>query len=387
MSKSLALLACLLSALAPLAAGCAGERPEMRGDWAARSTAASDVTFESVRLSATVDPKAVAGARIWWELSSDGGASWKRATRIREHASRPSPGGRVEIAEQLRPGCPAGSQRCSPYPLRAGQTYHYRVCADVRARGMARDVCFGARGDRLAGRWRSFTTSPGPSFAADFSSSDTSEFAQAQCRPGRLSVAGGRARFEVREGDLEPQTGYEGRCELLPGPVVPDGEDVWQRFSVSFSRGFSTTNYAQFAQWHASGGDGQAALAFRVAGASQRLQVAHGGGTTRYWTGPVLETGRRYDFVAHIKFDDDPERGYVELWLDGERQQMHGGGARAYGPTSDPCISAGCPDSDPSGSVYPKLGIYRSRTDTNSVTLFADDFRLGREAGNIGFSP
>jgi hypothetical protein len=56
---------------------------------------------------------------------------------------------------------------------------------------------------------------------------------------------------------------------------------------------------------------------------------------------------------------------------------MEGGGERAHGPTSDPCLASDCPSPDPSPSVYPKLGIYRTSSDTSTVALYADDFLLG----------
>jgi hypothetical protein len=383
--ERLATVVCLLSALVLLVA-CAGDQ-EVEGSWESRPPRATNATYEGVDLSARVSWKRGAELRYWFELSADGGSTWKRATNVRERRPLPSTGGRTVVTEMLRARCKGAPGRCSSYRLRPGATYHYRLCGELEAPGASRDSCFGARPDQLGGRWRSFTTAPAPFFAGDFDTADATQFDGLQCLPERLSVRDGRGRFEVREGDREPQTGYEGRCEILPGPTVDDGDEVWQRFTVEFAPGFSTTNYIQFAQWHAAGGYGQAALAFRVAGGSHRMQVAHGGGAVRYWTGPPLVPGRSYDFVAHIRFDDDPDQGFVELWLDGRRQKMEGGGERAHGPTSDPCLASDCPSPDPSPSVYPKLGIYRTSSDTSTVALYADDFLLGREAGSVGFSP
>jgi len=239
-----------------------------------------------------------------------------------------------------------------------------------------------ARRDR-SGR-KSLAGLRSPLFRGDFRSGNLAQFANVQCRPGRLTVASGRwARFEVREGDVEPQTGHEGRCEVIPGTEVDDGGEIWQRFAVRFGPRFSTRTWLVFNQWHANGGGGQPPLSFNVLPRSNVMVLRHGGGRPRYWRGPAIRPGWWYDFVVHIRFADDPRVGFVELWLDGRRQRMAGGGRRAFGPTSDPCVSGGCPASDASSSVYAKFGLYRSGSDIGTVVLHGDNFLIGRTAAGV----
>jgi hypothetical protein len=331
MTKRLALYAVVLPALTLLASACA------------RDLSVRSVSSDGAVLSAKVDWKPGMDLRYWWEASANGGG-WARVSAVRDPGPFRVAARNVPITDRVT-------------GLRPGTSYHYRLCADLQAPRSARNVCFAARSSFATA---SASATP-PFFRGDFDTGSVSQFSNVQCRPGRLTVVGGQARFEVREGDREPQTGHEGRCEGIPGEDVRDGSEVWQRFSVTFAPGFRTNSWLSFSQWHANGGGGQSPFAYMVEARSNRLILTHGSGSPRYWTGPILQPGHRYDFVSHVRFSDSPSTGFVELWLDGRRQTMQGGGLRAYGPTSDPCVRPGCPSPDPSGGVYPKFGSTAAR--------------------------
>jgi Polysaccharide lyase/PKD domain len=223
-------------------------------------------------------------------------------------------------------------------------------------------------------------------FRGDFETGDFSQWYR-QCLSYRASVGSSnpapflgryRSRFEVRDGDVDPDTGSE-RCEVS-GPRYPDGTELWQRFAVYLPPGFTAQSWFMFQQWHGQGGQGNAALGFMVHPSTQRLYLSHGGGGYRYWTGPVVQPDRWYDLLLHIKFSDDPSIGFVELWLDGTMQTMANGSQRRYGPTSEPCLNGGCSSS----YVYPKMGIYRGREHTNSQVVWADHFLLGTSSAAVG---
>lgn len=359
MTKRLALYALVLPALALLASGCV------------RDLSANSVTTTGASLSAKVDWKPGVDLRYWWEAAPSGG-SWARVSSVKDPGRFMTRVTNMPLTERIS-------------GLRPNTTYRYRLCADLQAPRSVPNVCFPAKSTFAT--QAQLGSAPAPLFRADFETGNVSQFSNVQCLPGRLTVSGGQARFEVRNGDREPQTGYEGRCEGIPGRGLNDGSEVWERFSVTFAPGFSTANWLTFAQWHANGGGGQSPFSYMVQGGTNRLILTHGSGAVRYWTGPVLQPGRRYDFVTRIKFSDSASTGFAELWLDGQRQTMEGGGQRAYGPTSDPCVRSGCPATDSSGGVYPKFGIYRSQNDTNNVVLYGDNFLLGNQAGSVGFAP
>lgn len=69
------------------------------------------------------------------------------------------------------------------------------------------------------------------------------------------------------------------------------------------------------------------------------------------WNGPQMADildDKWHTFVLHVRFSKDASIGYIEFWLDGERQQMVNGQDRIYFPTV-------CQDDT---YVYPKMGVY-----------------------------
>lgn len=69
------------------------------------------------------------------------------------------------------------------------------------------------------------------------------------------------------------------------------------------------------------------------------------------WNGPEMSSlldDSWHTFVMHVRFSKDASVGYLEVWLDGERQTMSNGENRIYFPTV-------CPNDT---YVYPKMGVY-----------------------------
>lgn len=88
------------------------------------------------------------------------------------------------------------------------------------------------------------------------------------------------------------------------------------------------------------------------------------------WRGPEMAnyTGTWHDMVVHVYFSKDPNKGYVEAWLDGVPQTFVDGTRRYYEATM-------CPNDE---YIYLKMGYYRgSHTEYPSGTHWIESPRLG----------
>jgi hypothetical protein len=187
------------------------------------------------------------------------------------------------------------------------------------------------------------------------------------------------ARYEVRPGDAKTANGC--RAQSSRGVDYPPGE-YWFRVKTRFPKGYrSSRDYWQVVhEWHESQSDGGVDLATSITtGLRPELSGNSGGTSYRYWLGPPLATGVWHDFVYRIRMNSDPSQGFAQVWLNGKRQTMVGGGHRARGATTS------------QGAWYPVIGLYqRSTSDvrcagTPGHTVYIDDFVIGRTAKDVGF--
>lgn len=186
-----------------------------------------------------------------------------------------------------------------------------------------------------------------------------------QALPGRVRLVHGspyegraNARFEVRPGDVEPDTGSQ-RAEVS-GPDFHEGEDLYVRVAIRVPRANSFRGPWQLVQqFHEDDWGGSPGTAvFLTSG--RRLRLGHGDGTQIDWEGPQLRVGRWYDLVYRVKLSRDPRVGLVEVWLDGRRQRLSNGRFREYGWTMQ------------QPHVYLKTGIYRDST-SSGTSVVEDD--------------
>jgi hypothetical protein len=189
------------------------------------------------------------------------------------------------------------------------------------------------------------------------------------------------ARYEVRPCDPKIANGC--RAQSSRGADYRPGE-YWFRVKTRFPKGYrASPAYWQLVhQWHESQSDGAVDLAtFIGAGLRPTLSGESRGVFYSYWRGPRLQTGVWHDFVYRLKMARRPGRGFAQVWLNGKRQKMIGGGYRAHGATVS------------QGRWYPVVGLYQESTsDTHCAgtpghTLYIDDFLIGRTPQAIGFNP
>jgi hypothetical protein len=171
------------------------------------------------------------------------------------------------------------------------------------------------------------------------------------------------ARFEVRDGDVEPDTGSE-RSEVS-GPTFNEGEDLYIRDAILVPPKSTYAGPWQIVQQlHEEGWSGSPGMAVFV-DSKGSLKIGAGDGSPSFWTSSKLKKDYWHDLVYHVKLSRDPRVGFVEVWLDGVRQSLNNSKVRAYGKT----IQA--------AQTYLKVGIYRSKASRGTSIVEHDDIVVG----------
>jgi hypothetical protein len=208
-------------------------------------------------------------------------------------------------------------------------------------------------------------------FVSDFESQGFPEW-YVQALPGRASLVHGHAyegrsnaRFEVRPGDVEPDTGSQ-RAEVS-GPTYHEGQDLYVRtaFRVPAANSFHG-NWQLIQQFHEDNWGGSPGTAVFLT-PDRHFEIGHGDSSQIDWRSPKIKDNHWYELVYRVKFSRDPKVGFVEVWLDGHHQKLTNGHYRRYGFTMQQPHS------------YLKTGIYRSSTSTG-ISLMEDDSTIVVEA-------
>lgn len=166
------------------------------------------------------------------------------------------------------------------------------------------------------------------------------------------------ARFEVREGDVEPATGSQ-RSELY-GPTFDEGQTLYIRDAIrlpsenSFNAPWQIVQQLHEEEWRGSPG-----LAVMIDN-DYSISIAQGDGSPVFWRGPVLERDRWYDLIYRVRLSQDPVLGFVEVWMDRELQSRP-----VYGQTMQ------------TSQTQLKAGIYRSKTSTGTSIVEHDAIVVG----------
>ncbi len=175
----------------------------------------------------------------------------------------------------------------------------------------------------------------------------------------RATIVNGAGRFEVRPGDVEPDTGSQRAEVTLANPKFYEGAEVWVYDKVRWSTA-DTANPGwevvdQFHDGSAISGDpsanGSPPIALMRYG--QQIRICNGKGSPVYWTGPTVERGRWYELVYRIKFSKTA--GEVEAFWNGVPV------AHFKGQTMN------------SEYTYMKAGVYRAKETLTGVSVVEHD--------------
>jgi hypothetical protein len=172
------------------------------------------------------------------------------------------------------------------------------------------------------------------------------------------------ARFEVRDGDVEPDTGSE-RSEISLGRVKFDeGQDIYVRDTIRVPSGSSLgsswliVNQLHEADWSGSPG----VAVFLQSGPT--IKIGSGDGSPTFLKSARLQFDRWHDLVYRVKLSRDPAVGFMEVWLDGVQLTLANGQKRMHGRT----IQA--------ARTYLKAGIYRGRSHTGTSIVEHDNITV-----------
>jgi polysaccharide lyase-like protein len=169
---------------------------------------------------------------------------------------------------------------------------------------------------------------------------------------------GSAARFEVADGDVEPETDSE-RSEVS-GPTFDEGQDLYIRDAIRVPSATSFEGSWQIIQQlHETDWGGSPGIAVFL-DEDNALEIGAGDGSTTYWEGADLQHDRWYDLVYRAYLSQDSSEGFVEVWLDGVQQTLDNGGTRAYGQTIQ------------TSQTYLKAGIYRGKSSEGTSLIEHD---------------
>ncbi|MBS1878062.1 MAG: heparin lyase I family protein [Actinobacteria bacterium] len=177
------------------------------------------------------------------------------------------------------------------------------------------------------------------------------------------------ARFEVREGDVEPDTGSS-RAEVT-GPTFDEGQDIYVRDAIRIPAGNTfSAPWQLIDQLHEKPWTGSPGIAVFL-DAERRISISNGTGSPFYWQGPRLELERWYELIYRDNLSQDPTQGFVEVWLNGHPQTLTNGATRMYGRTIE------------TPETYLKAGIYRSKFSTGTSIVEHADLGVGPTLASV----
>lgn len=205
-------------------------------------------------------------------------------------------------------------------------------------------------------------------FRGDFDGSFSGFYVQSPLGRATISTAHpftgtGAGRFEVRPGDIEPETGSP-RSEVS-GPTFNAGEEIFVRDAIRVGATDTLQGGWQLIdQLHETAWGGSPGIAVFL-DPGRQLSLSAGDRLPLFWRGPQLQVERWYDLVYRVKLSPDPSQGYVEVWLDGVPQLLVNGTSRVYGQTIQ------------TSQTYFKAGIYRSSASSGVSVVEHDNIVIG----------
>ncbi len=179
-------------------------------------------------------------------------------------------------------------------------------------------------------------------------------------------------RFEVRDGDYSEFGGERNEVKQTDeDKQYPRGSERYFGYSVLLEDSFPLDDQGVENDWSAlsswktieTHGSGPAALNMQTG--DDLLSFKHASPPAYYLSRSPLERGRWQHFVVRVKFDPDPESGFVEVWKDGARVLP-----KTYASTLEPMNGYADP-------AYSKVGYYRNEDIGGASAVYIDDYRVG----------
>jgi hypothetical protein len=222
--------------------------------------------------------------------------------------------------------------------------------------------------------------SPKPFWSGDFDGGDLRQYETIQeAAPDRITTVtsparNGRfsARLTAKDDDL--LGGENPRAQLMTGPMHKPGDDRYIGWSTYFPEDFPAMDapgaFFVFFQFHGEPDSGSPSIGFGV-GADGRIELERDAryGYDRVWSAPLVRD-RWIDFVIHVKWSKNEDEGFIELWINGNRQTFEANGEeRLYTQTIQ--------DDQNEGVRTIPTNYRRHGSVPGDVTVFHDEVKVG----------
>jgi hypothetical protein len=206
-------------------------------------------------------------------------------------------------------------------------------------------------------------------WTGDFETGDLSQWKAEMVSPDRLEVVKDpirQGRFALKatviQGD-NPINASGNRNELLNPTPQPEGSESYYSWSTMFSPDYpSEYTWQVFTQWHQPEDCcGSPPVQFAIMG--EDIQLTLSTAQTLVWHAPLVR-GVWHDFILHVKFSNNPNTGFVELWYDGKKVLP-----KTYGATR--------------ANTYLKQGLYRNSSISQAGVVYHDAMIQGETLEDV----
>lgn len=179
-------------------------------------------------------------------------------------------------------------------------------------------------------------------------------------------------RFEVRDGDDSPYGGERNEVKQTDGDKqYARGAERYFGYSVLLEDSFPAddqgvgNDWTAFSEWKTIETHGSGPAALNMQTGDEQMSLKRAASPAYFmWRTPLVR-GRWHRFVVRVKFDPNPNVGFVEVWKDGVRVKP-----KTYGRTLQPMN--GYVD-----RAYSKVGYYRNAKISGDSALYVDDYTVG----------
>ena len=206
----------------------------------------------------------------------------------------------------------------------------------------------------------------------DFSSGDFSQWTdREEVSSDRLQLVSnattqGRYALQAKviQGD-NPINASGNRNELEYMSNDAEGSEFFYSWSTLFPEDYASVRTWQvFTQWHQAGCCGSPPIAFYTNGEEVRVDLGGGvsGGLT-VWRVPLVR-GVWHTFVLHVRWSEDPSRGWIEIYYDGALSLP-----KTLGHTG--------------AGTYVKQGLYRDAAVAPTETIFHAGMVKGTQLSDV----
>lgn len=206
-----------------------------------------------------------------------------------------------------------------------------------------------------------------------------------QACPGGVTIVdsptrkgNGAAKFTVSDEDTNSRCDdvptNNPRAQIVSDGLFDNGDEYYIAHSVYFPSNFpDVEGWFQFAEMYGPPYGGSPSMGIGIRGGDRiSFDRDESHGYDSIWASSPIQRNTWYDLVYHIKFSTDPSEGFVEIWLNGQKQTLSNGEQRVNYRTLRSGLNwNGTPN-------YFFLNQYREGgTGLGTVTLYHDEAAVG----------